>query len=211
MTLAERNELIERFAYLVPATRRRVVPKPPWRVPAEDLEGAGYLALVKAADRFDPARGVKFSMFAIAMIRGALLEFLRQEDWAPRSERDRQKRGEPALIYELISWEYLVYGGDICDADDRLLVLDTLADPSPGPEERAMESIEAELLWQEVGSLPSDERACLREYYGPEALTFRAIGAGRDRCESRAKQWHGQGLARLRERLAVGQAEARVG
>ena len=37
---------------------------------------------------------MKFETYAIALIRGAILELLRGEDWAPRSVRDRIKQLE---------------------------------------------------------------------------------------------------------------------
>src|SRR5262249_45090061 len=39
----------------------------------------------------DPGRLVKFETYAIALIRGAILEMLREEDWVPRSVRERVK------------------------------------------------------------------------------------------------------------------------
>jgi RNA polymerase sigma factor for flagellar operon FliA len=42
-------------------------------------------------DQFDPTRDVKFETYAIALIRGAILEMLRDEDWVPRSIRERLK------------------------------------------------------------------------------------------------------------------------
>lgn len=38
----------------------------------DDLEGAGYLALVQAAERFDPAKGGSFNEFAAKSIRRAV-------------------------------------------------------------------------------------------------------------------------------------------
>ncbi|HHW13936.1 MAG TPA: sigma-70 family RNA polymerase sigma factor, partial [Firmicutes bacterium] len=43
----------------------------------EDLFQLGCLGLVKAVDRFDPARGVAFSTYAVPYITGEILSFLR--------------------------------------------------------------------------------------------------------------------------------------
>ena len=48
--------------------------------------------LIKAVDQYDCARQVKFETYAIALIRGAILELLRGEDWAPRSVRADETR-----------------------------------------------------------------------------------------------------------------------
>lgn len=93
---AARRELIERHRGMVPRTRERTVPNvPPWIDP-EDLIGEGFVALTRAVDQFDPARGIKFTSYAIAMIRGGMLEMLRRQDWVPRSVRDRQKLANTA-------------------------------------------------------------------------------------------------------------------
>jgi RNA polymerase sigma factor for flagellar operon FliA len=47
--------------------------------------------LIKSVDQFDPTRDVKFETYAIALIRGAILEMLRDEDWVPRSIREKLK------------------------------------------------------------------------------------------------------------------------
>jgi RNA polymerase sigma factor for flagellar operon FliA len=57
----------------------------------EDLISAGVIGLIRAVDQFDASREVKFETYAIALIRGAILELLRGEDWAPRSVRDKIK------------------------------------------------------------------------------------------------------------------------
>ncbi len=58
--------------------------------PKEDLEQVAYLGLVKASDRFDPARGLAFSTYAGHVIVGELRHHLRDGTWAvhaPRSLR----------------------------------------------------------------------------------------------------------------------------
>ena len=56
------------------------------------------MGLIKAVDPFDPGRQVKFETYAIALIRGAILESLREEDWVPRSVRERAKSLERTLF-----------------------------------------------------------------------------------------------------------------
>lgn len=86
-----RDRLITRYSYLVKITAGRVVTSLPPNVDREDLISAGVIGLIKAIDQFDPERKVKFETYAIALIRGAILEMLREEDWVPRSVRERVK------------------------------------------------------------------------------------------------------------------------
>jgi RNA polymerase sigma factor for flagellar operon FliA len=91
-----RDALITQYAYLVKITAGRVVTSLPPNVDREDLIGAGVIGLIKAIDQFDMSRQVKFETYAIALIRGAILEMLREEDWVPRSVRERVKALERA-------------------------------------------------------------------------------------------------------------------
>ncbi len=86
-----RDRLISHFAYLVKITAGRVISNLPPSLERDDLVSAGILGLIKAVDQFDTSRQVKFETYAIALIRGAILEMLREDDWVPRSVRERVK------------------------------------------------------------------------------------------------------------------------
>jgi RNA polymerase sigma factor for flagellar operon FliA len=96
-----RNELINHYSYLVKITAGRLVTSLPGGLDREDLVGSGVIGLIKSVDQFDPTRDVKFETYAIALIRGAILEMLRDEDWVPRSIREKLK----ALDRTLMSFE----------------------------------------------------------------------------------------------------------
>jgi len=86
-----RASIIDNYTYLVKITAGRVVTNLPPNLEREDLYTAVAMGLIKAVDQFDPGRQVKFETYAIALIRGAILESLREEDWVPRSVRERAK------------------------------------------------------------------------------------------------------------------------
>jgi RNA polymerase sigma-B factor len=50
--------------------------------PLEDLVQAGSIGLIKAVDRFDPDRGIKFSSYAIPTIVGEIKRHFRDKAWA---------------------------------------------------------------------------------------------------------------------------------
>ena len=93
-----RDTLIQHYAYLVKITAGRVVTSLPPNVERDDLISAGIIGLIKAIDQFDTKREVKFETYAIALIRGAILEMLREEDWVPRSVRERVKALERTYL-----------------------------------------------------------------------------------------------------------------
>lgn len=92
-----RAAIIDNYAYLVKITAGRVVTNLPPNMEREDLYTAGSMGLIKAVDQFDPNRQVKFETYAIALVRGAILESLREEDWVPRSIRERARMIERAM------------------------------------------------------------------------------------------------------------------
>lgn len=87
---------IEKYVYLVKKVAAKLKQSLPPQVDIGDLEGAGYLGLLDAANRFDPKRGVKFETFSMPRIRGAILDELRKLDWVPRLVR--QKGEEPIYM-----------------------------------------------------------------------------------------------------------------
>jgi len=93
-----RADLIQHYAYLVKVTVGRLVATLPGGIEREDLIGAGVLGLIKAVDHYDFTRDVKFETYAIALIRGAVLEMLREEDWVPRSIREKLRALDRAVM-----------------------------------------------------------------------------------------------------------------
>src|SRR5919112_2721168 len=94
-----RGAIIDNYSYLVKITSGRVVTNLPPNLERDDLYTAGAMGLIKAVDQFDPGRQVKFETYAIALIRGAILESLREEDWVPRSVRERAKTLERTFFH----------------------------------------------------------------------------------------------------------------
>ncbi|MDI9636583.1 FliA/WhiG family RNA polymerase sigma factor [Kamptonema cortianum] len=91
-----RVDLINHYSYLVKITAGRLVTSVPGGLDRDDLVSAGVIGLIKSVDQYDPTRDVKFETYAIALIRGAILEMLRDEDWVPRSIREKLKALERA-------------------------------------------------------------------------------------------------------------------
>lgn len=89
-----RNELIEKNLPLVGYQVAELLRRVPSFVQREDLASAGSLALVQAANSYDPKAGVPFHRYAVYRIRGAMLDELRSMDWATRGARQRTKQLE---------------------------------------------------------------------------------------------------------------------
>jgi RNA polymerase sigma-B factor len=59
--------------------------------PGDDLNQVATMALLKAVDRFDPDRGVKFSTYAARVVTGELKRHFRDRAWAVRVPRSLQE------------------------------------------------------------------------------------------------------------------------
>ena len=68
----------------------------PVHVDLDDLVHAGILGLFDAANKYNPDKQVVFSSYAKHRIKGAILDSLRQLDWASRDMRRRHKQVEAA-------------------------------------------------------------------------------------------------------------------
>ncbi len=91
-----RDRLIPVYAALVKYVASRVAVGLPQNVEQSDLVSYGMFGLIDAIEKFDLERGFKFETYAIARIRGAILDELRSIDWVPRSVRAKARALEQA-------------------------------------------------------------------------------------------------------------------
>ncbi|MSV35056.1 MAG: FliA/WhiG family RNA polymerase sigma factor [Bryobacterales bacterium] len=94
--LARRDQVVLEHLPLVKAIAIRVHENLPVHVDLDDLVHAGVLGLFDAASKFNPDKQVAFSSYAKHRIKGAILDSLRQLDWASRDMRRRHKQVEAA-------------------------------------------------------------------------------------------------------------------
>jgi RNA polymerase sigma factor for flagellar operon FliA len=94
---ALRDRLILTYAPLVKFVAGRLGSGLPAHVDEGDLVSYGLLGLIGAIERYDPDRDVKFETYAIARIKGSIIDELRAMDWVPRSVRARARDIERAI------------------------------------------------------------------------------------------------------------------
>jgi RNA polymerase sigma-B factor len=87
-TAGERNALVESHLHVAETYVRRYRRR---GVPEDDLRQVAGLALVHAADRFDPDGGASFSTFAGRTVDGELKRYFRDRTWSVRPPRGVQE------------------------------------------------------------------------------------------------------------------------
>jgi RNA polymerase sigma-B factor len=120
---AARDRLIEGHLPLVRALARRYAGS---GEPVEDLVQVGAIGLIKAVDRYDPARGAALEHYAAALIAGEIRHHLRDCGGAVRVPRTLREQGL-RLRYEPLAGDPAAAPGTtaaaadpVAAADDRL-------------------------------------------------------------------------------------------
>ena len=231
MTCTDRNTLIESHMTLVSQVVRSFYGVLPSHVDRSDLESAGYLGLVDAAEKFDASKHIQFRSYAQFRIRGAILDSLRSTDWGPRQLRKQGREIERAM--QLISQRCGRTATDLEIADELGLDLEVYhsllselrsleigalnaecnEDSGeeelayvPGREEdeplfRCLRGEMRQHLTDAIEALPERERLVVSLYYAEE-LSLREIGQALGIGESRVSQIRSSAVLRLRSALA---------
>ena len=224
---------LKQFEPLVRAIARHLSKSLPSWVEVDDLVQWGQVGLLHAISRYSEERNVKFSTYAKYRIRGAMLDGLRELDWAPRNARAGAKRfaeaqarfeaahGRPATDDELAA----VLDLTVEQVRDRLhqVVPEMVSlhhgssgegssdwdQPSgqPSPFDFVMSGQLRDRLSAAMDLLPERDRVVLRSYYW-DSQTMAEIAKQLGVNESRICQVRKRAMERLRVILSdVGIAE----
>lgn len=196
----------------------------------KELEGFGLHGLLEAVDHFDPARGIGFEHYAAQRVRGAMLDGVRADSWAP-SVRRKQHTIEAACARlqsrlgrmpedaelarelgvtpaRLARWQSAAAALTVISLDDPWLGDEeglTVAEqlPHPGADDPAAATVAAEervALAAAIETLPERERLIISLVYF-EGMALKEIAVILGVSLSRASQLHSRALLRLRTQL----------
>ena len=221
-TAHDAEGLVMRHAELVKRIAYHLAGRLPASVEVADLIQAGMIGLLEAAANFSADRGASFETYAGIRIRGAMIDALRQLDWAPRSvhrrtremaaairdiEHEKGREARDTEIAERLGLPLDDYHRAVQDASScNLSSLDELpgaaeiADRGADPLRDTQDAKFREALAAAIAELPERERLVMSLYYDDE-LNLKEIGAVLSVTESRVCQLHGQALVRLKARL----------
>ena len=226
--LTAHNQIVEKHAPLVKRIACHLINRLPASVQLEDLIPAGMIGLLEASRNYDERQGASFETYAGIRIRGAMLDEIRKNDWAPRSVHRKARMvaeavreienangrdardTEIAESLELTLDEYYKILQDnsyhkVLSVEDMGLgeesLLDNISDNTPGILDGLQKDDMSRIISEAVASLPERERLVMALYYDEE-LNLREIGAVMGVSESRVSQIHSQAVIRLQARMA---------
>lgn len=149
------------------------------RIELDDLRQEAYIGLIKAATRFNPNKGAKFSTFAQHWIEGSVRDYLRSMDPAGRTLRKRIRAGKTDDI------EFV----DINDPDL----------PQPAVAANQQQLAEAAELRSKVSLLPQAEAILVMHVYLEENYAADLVIPGRGSTKGNLSHIKKAALRRLRE------------
>jgi len=223
----ESNKLVVQHAPLVKRIAYHLMARLPSSVVVDDLIQAGMVGLLEASRNYRPDLGASFETYSGIRIRGAMLDELRRNDWAPKSvhrknreltkvvreieartgrdARDDEIAEEMGITldeyYKILqdSSNARIYAFEELGVDEDAIELG-LSNTKNGPfEEMSHERFKGNLT-EAIASLPEREKMVVTLYYDSE-LNLREIGSVLGVSESRISQLLSQAMIRLRARM----------
>jgi RNA polymerase sigma factor for flagellar operon FliA len=223
--VAQRDKLVMEHLPLVKAIAIRLYESLPVHADLDDLIHAGMLGLIDGAEKFDERKHILFKSYAKHRIKGAMLDSLRQLDWASRDLRRRHKQLE-AITHELAALsaespnDEAIAGKMGVDVERwrqiavELRMVGLLSsssrpaddDNQSNPEFAASEDTQPDMMYvrheistvlrQAMQALPERYQKIVSLYYTSE-MTMREIGEMMGINESRVSQIHKTALEKM--------------
>ena len=226
-----RNEIVLRFMNIVnyaAVSTRNMYQK---YTDSEDIVNEATIALMNAADSFDPGKNVKFETYASIRVRGAVIDYIRKQDIIPRNLRKFARDYDTAYskLYTRLNREPTneEIAAEMNIPVSRLeknmagtasaqtlsfeeMVFDNGFDLSDGngeastgwePEKRLMNGEMHAMLAEAIDTLKEKERLVISLYYY-EKLKYSEIAQVLQISESRVCQIHTAAVGKMKKHLA---------
>lgn len=191
----------------------------------DDVVNEGVIALMNAIEEYNPEKGAKFETFASIKIKGAIIDYIRKQDWIPRNVRKFAKSLDKAnsMLYNLngrapttaelaqhlgMDENKLLKNMADCSCSitmsfEELLYEDNINEPSAkdgATDRNLMREEMIKVVGEAVNSLKENERRVITLYYYKN-LKYSDIAKALGVTEGRVCQIHTKAVLSLKARL----------
>ena len=180
------DDLVERYSPLVKKSAKEATFN---EDEYEDAVQDGYVGLLKAVEKYDPAKG-SFGSFAKVWVRGAILKGLREDRTIrlPDSEFNRRKKAKEAIKQNKASFEELREKGKDVPTSQK------------GLDEIISEKQIMEIIQDEIQKLPTREKIVM--VLRLDEVTLKEIGENHlNVTEPRVYQIYSVALEKIKKRF----------
>ncbi len=225
-----RNDIVMHYSGLVKFIAQRMRGTYKNYAQVDDVINQGIISLIDAVEKFEPAKGFKFETFASIKVKGAIIDYIRSQDWVPRrlrkmsadlddaynrlySELGRQPTNAELAKSMNITTEQLdrvmesTYNFTLLSYEEVVWQKMSAMGEEPStdsveesPERKLMEKELREQLGMAVDSLNDRERTVVSLYYY-ENLKLKEIADVLGVSESRVCQIHSSSILKMKKIL----------
>lgn len=82
-----RNELVLHYSYIAQIVAAQAYGISSNYAQVEDIVNEGIIAIIDSIEKYDFEKGSSFKTYAFKRVRGAVIDFIRKQDWFPRRVR----------------------------------------------------------------------------------------------------------------------------
>ncbi|MES2460138.1 MAG: sigma-70 family RNA polymerase sigma factor [Armatimonadota bacterium] len=165
----------------------------------EECEAAGYLALVQAAQCFDPSRGAVFQTHAISRIRWAVNEAALQCQAGVFAHRRMERWSEIAGLPRLLALDSPAPGRN--GGETGQTIGELIPDGRRGIEQTITDREGQRYLWQVVKETLQETQCAIIEAHYRQKVPLREIARAQGVSHQRISQLHRQAIRALREKM----------
>ncbi len=211
----KRDRLIEDHMEYVRQVCGTLCKRLPGTVDLQNLQSAGMVGLIQAAQKFDESKGINFKTYSYPRIRGAIIDEIRRN--SPLTQKAMHLVGKVRTALETLeppaTTEAIAAAAKITlqEVDECLLAMQiatpqncdeagSVADREITPDTALEQQERIELLTAAIENLPERDRYVVQMYYNEE-LRLKEIGAVLNISESRVSRVLANAELQLREMI----------
>ncbi len=226
------NTIILEYTPLIRYIAKKMVVKSRYALELDEMISYGVIGLIDAIEKFDKTKDNQFKTYAEFRIRGAMLDYLREQDSVSRSVRDKIKLVEKTTktleerfgrrpnndeiskelklskeeYFELSSCArgncFLSIEGNLNNDGEPAVLQFADRDELSNPSNKVEFESIKKILANAIATLAEKEKLVVALYYYEE-LSLKEIGATLNISESRASQLHSKAVKKLQTLLGT--------